>query len=288
LELGFSAGAIEHRVAKGRLHPVARGVYAVGRPGVTHSGRWMAAILACRSTAALAHCSAAELWGIGNENGMIEIVLKSSAGVRQPGVHVYRRRALREGSLVLRERIPVTNLVSTFLDLATYSELPVLERAINEADKRGLIGPEALRRGLASHPGESGVARLRGLLDRRTFRLTDSELERRFLALVEAAGMALPETGRHLNGFKVDFFWPALGLVVETDGLTYHRTPAQQERDRIRDQAHTAAGFTQLRFTHAQVRFEPDHVLATLVATARGLGVEPRQVPRRWGWRSGT
>ena len=36
-------------------------------------------------------------------------------------------------------------------------------------------------------------------------------------------------------------------LVVETDGLRYHRTPAQQSRDRRRDQAHTAAGLTPLR-----------------------------------------
>ena len=46
--------------------------------------------------------------------------------------------------------------------------------------------------------------------------------------------------------------------MVETDSLRYHRTPAQQARDRERDQAHTAAGRTPLRFTHAQVRYEPD------------------------------
>jgi very-short-patch-repair endonuclease len=67
-----------------------------------------------------------------------------------------------------------------------------------------------------------------------------------------------------LNGFKVDFYWPELRLVVETDGLKYHRTPAQQARDRVRDQAHTAAGLTQLRFTHAQVAFEAGHVESVL------------------------
>ena len=98
------------------------------------------------------------------------------------------------------------------------------------------------------------------MLDRRTFRLTDSELERRFLPLARAAGLPVPLTRQRVNGFEVDFFWPDLGLVVETDGLRYHRTPAQQARDRLRDQAHTAAGLTPLRFTHAQVRFEPGHV----------------------------
>jgi very-short-patch-repair endonuclease/predicted transcriptional regulator of viral defense system len=287
LELGFSGRAIEHRVAKGRLHPVARGVYAVGRPGLTHSGRWMAAILACRSRAALSHRSAAELWGIGDElPGTIEIVLRSSAGLRQPGVRIYRRPAQQDREVVVRDGIPVTNLVRTFLDLVAYHGTAEVEKAINEADRRELIDPESLRAALDSYPGQRGVARLRDLLDLRTFRLTDSELERRFLSLVEAAGLALPATGRRLNGFKVDFFWAELGLVVETDGLRYHRTPAQQARDRLRDQAHTAAGLAHLRFTHAQVRFEPDHVLATLVATARGLGAEPRPSARRRSWRS--
>jgi very-short-patch-repair endonuclease len=75
-----------------------------------------------------------------------------------------------------------------------------------------------------------------------------------------------------VNGFRVDFFWPELGLVVETDGLRYHRTPSQQARDVVRDQAHAAAGLTSLRFMHAQVRFEATRVGETLVAVIAGLG----------------
>ena len=108
------------------------------------------------------------------------------------------------------------------------------------------------------------MAKLRTLLDRRTFTLTDSELERRLLRIVDRAGLPRPLTGEWVNGFEVDFFWPALGLVVETDGLRYHRTPAQQARDRLRDQAHTVAGLTPLRHTRAQIRFEPGYVEATL------------------------
>jgi very-short-patch-repair endonuclease len=78
-------------------------------------------------------------------------------------------------------------------------------------------------------------------------------------------------TKQWINGFEVDFFWPDLGLVVETDGLRYHRTPAEQARDRLRDQAHTAAGLTNLRFTHEQVRYEPEHVRSTLLAVVRQL-----------------
>jgi very-short-patch-repair endonuclease len=74
-----------------------------------------------------------------------------------------------------------------------------------------------------------------------------------------------------VNGFEVDFYWPDLGLVIETDGLRYHRTPAQQARDRLRDQRHTVAGLTPLRFTHWQVAREASYVVATLKAVAHRL-----------------
>jgi very-short-patch-repair endonuclease len=170
-----------------------------------------------------------------------------------------------------RRHIPLTSVVRTLVDLATQLEADRLERAINEADRLDLIDPETLRDSLDPCKGQRGVARLRRLLDRRTFRMTRSMLEQRFLPLAEQAGLPRPLTKQWVNGFEVDFYWPQLGLVVETDGLRYHRTAAQQERDRLRDQAHTAAGLTQLRFTHAQVRFEPMRVGHTLAAVARRL-----------------
>jgi hypothetical protein len=144
---------------------------------------------------------------------------------------------------------------------------------INEADKYNLVHPPELRHALDERAGEPGVAILRHILDRRTFRLTKEELERRFLPLAVKAGLPVPLTGQIVNGFEVDFYWPDLGLVVETDGLRYHRTPAEQARDRLRDQAHTAAGLTQLRFTHEQVRYEPEYVVRILIQTASRFAI---------------
>lgn len=146
---------------------------------------------------------------------------------------------------------------------------------MNEADRLDLIAPPVLRTALEVHRWEPGVRPLRELLDRRTFRLTRSQLERLFLPLAKEVGLPLPLTKVWVNGFEVDFYWPDLDLIVETDGLRYHRTPAEQARDRLRDQTHTAAGMIPLRFTHEQIRHEPDHVLRILWATARRLGVGP-------------
>jgi Transcriptional regulator, AbiEi antitoxin/Protein of unknown function (DUF559)/AbiEi antitoxin C-terminal domain len=271
--LGLSGQAIQHRLSKGRLHRIERGIYAVGRPALTRRGRWMAAVLGCGSRAALSHRSAAELWGIGKAPpAWIEVSVPFASARRRPGIRVYRRPKLRPADCSVRDGIPVTSPMLTLIDIARHLGDADLERAINEADRLDLVAPESLIVALDDFPGQPGVGRLRDLLGKRTFCMTDSELERRFLPLVADVGLPMPLTRQRVNGFRVDFFWPDLALVVETDGLRYHRTPAQQARDRLRDQAHTAAGMTPLRFTHEQVRFDAAYVRSTLLTVARRLG----------------
>jgi very-short-patch-repair endonuclease len=165
----------------------------------------------------------------------------------------------------------VTDPTRTLVDRATELGARALEREVNEADKHDLVDPEELRAALDSYRGEPGVRPLREMLDRRTFRLSDTDLEVLFRPIAHRAGLPVPLTKQIVNGFEVDFFWPGLGLVVETDGLRYHRTASAQARDRLRDQTHTAAGLTQLRFTHDQVKHEPDYVRQVLSSTARRL-----------------
>ena len=231
----------------------------------------MAAVLACGGPgmAALSHSSAAALFKIGVEQvSAIEISRRSPDEIRPPGIRVHRRPSLRDGWYGFYEGIPITSPAQTLIDLATRHGRPQMERAMNEADRLGLVRTDDLRKALDDHPGEPGVARLRTIIDRATFRYTRSELERAFLPLVRKAGLPAPRTSVYVTGYEVDFHVPALRLVIETDGLTYHRTPAQQKKDRERDQAHTAAGLTCLRFTHGQIRFEPGQVVRVLRATA--------------------
>jgi very-short-patch-repair endonuclease len=232
----------------------------------------MAAVLSCGPAAVLSHETAAALWEIHISRRIeVEVSVPARVARRRPGIVVHRRTRLADSDVTRRHAIPVTTPICTLVDIAGKLDRDDLERAINETDKRDLIDPEALRSALDGLTRRPGLAALRQTLDRRTFILTDSELERRFLPIARRAGLSIPQSRHFLNGFRVDFYWPDLGLIVETDGLRYHRTPAQQARDRIRDQAHTAAGLTPLRFTRAQVRFEPQYVEATLVAVARRL-----------------
>ncbi|HVS99610.1 MAG TPA: type IV toxin-antitoxin system AbiEi family antitoxin domain-containing protein [Solirubrobacterales bacterium] len=263
--LGFSKMAIDHRVATGRLHLVSRGVYAVGRRELTPHGRWMAAILACGDDAVLSHRSAAELWGIGRkESGRIDITIRRHSKIRRRGIQVRRRVSLPEQSVTRRHGIPVTTPVQTLIDQATELRPLRLERAVNEADKLDLVDPETLRTALDAYVGMPGVKMLRTLLDRHTFRLSDSDLEVLFRPLALAADLPLPLTKHRVLGYETDFYFPDHGLIVETDGLRYHRTPSQQARAARRDQVHTAAGLRVLRFTHWQIAHEPGEVTDVL------------------------
>lgn len=274
LELGVTPKMIERRLASGRLRALWRGVYSVGRPGVTLRGWWIAAVLACGEGAVLSHTSAAESWGIletktghegeGDRPALVHVSVPENRLVRFAGIRGHRRRDLEASDIAERERVPVTAPARTLIDLASLLEPGPLEAAVNQADKLRLIDPEALRREVSDHSGMRGVKSLRRILDRGTFTLTDSELERRFLRLVRRARLPEPNTQQRVKGFRVDFYWPQLGLIVETDGLRYHRTPEQQGRDRARDHTLIAAGFTVLRFTHAQVTFDQGGVVKTL------------------------
>jgi very-short-patch-repair endonuclease len=271
LALGFGRRSIEHRLARGRLFPASLGVYAVGWPALSRRRQWMAAVLAGGEGAALSHRSAAALWEIGEEGGWIDVSVRRRCELRRPGIRFRGRPSLVTGDIVLRDDIPVTSPVQTLVDLATELDRVALERAVNNADKRDLLDPEALRDELARFGGNPGVRPLRHLLDRLFFRLSDSDLEIYFRRIVRGAKLPIPLTKQRVNGFEVDFFWPDLGLVVETDGLRYHRTPSAQLRDARRDRAHVMAGMTPLRFTHYEVRYESGRVRAELVRTVAML-----------------
>jgi Protein of unknown function (DUF559) len=272
LALGFNAREIEHRVARKRLHLVMRGVYAVGWPALTPKRRWMAGVLACGDDGALGHQSAAALWEIGTEKpGVIDISVRRRCELKRPGLRVRGRPTLEAADIVHHDGIPVTSPVQTLIDLATELTQLGVERAVNEADKRDLVDPETLRSALEGYAGQPGAPLLRRLLDKRTFPLSDSDLEILFRPIATAAGLPTPLTKQIVNGFEVDFFWPELGLVVETDGLRYHRTPSTQARDARRDRSHVLAGMTPLRFTHYEIKYEPAQVRATLTRAAAML-----------------
>lgn len=272
--LGYTRDAIAHRVARGRLHPKARGVFAVGRPELGRLGEMMVGVLACGPGAVVSHETAAELWGLRRSApGPIEISIPRGERRSRNGIVVHRRTILKPGTVTANHRVPVICVPLVLIDIATRLPERHLEAAVNMADSLDLLDPERLRQAIERFPCVAGVAPLRSLLDRHSFRLTESELERMFGRLVASMGLPPPVTQRYLSGHRVDFVWPDIQLVVETDSLRYHRTALQQSRDAARDHAHLIAGRESVRFTHFQIAYERAHVKRTLrAAWARAGG----------------
>lgn len=100
---------------------------------------------------------------------------------------------------------------------------------------------------------------------------------------------------RQLDGFKfrrqygigpfvVDFYCPAVNLVIEIDGAT-HCTSEEKAYDRIRQSYIENKGLTVLRFTNEQVYLVEERVLRKIKKTLRYLsnakGTSPQPSPSK-------
>jgi very-short-patch-repair endonuclease len=218
----------------------------------------------------LSHSAAAAHLGlVPHRGGKIEVSVIAPADPQADDLVVHRRKSLDS---MLHRGIPVTSPEDTVIDMAPRLSRDGLEAMISQADVLGLTTPEQLWKAVEAKSHRPGVAIVRDTLDPHLFRLTRSKLERLFLPICERAGLPRPLTRQIVDGYEVDFYWPDIGLVIETDGGTFHRSPIQQTKDRKRDQAHARAGLYCLRFTHHQIAHEPHDVEETLAICAARAG----------------
>jgi very-short-patch-repair endonuclease len=267
LAMGIGAGAIHSRLRKHYLHPLHRGVYAVGHTALVPLAREMAAVLACGHTAAISHRSAAVLWHLlpPGDDEEIDVTIRIGRGCR-PGLRIHRSRQLSPLDVRHLRGLPVTAPWRTLVDLADTATDRELERASHEAITRRLLNAGRLLSGLDRYHGRRGIGRLKKLLeDADPPTLTRSEAEERFLALVRAAGLPAPEVNVRIHGHEVDFFWRDQGLIVEVDGFRFHSSRNAFERDRRRDAELQSAGLRVLRVTWRQIVDAPYATLTNLV-----------------------
>jgi hypothetical protein len=267
LELGLTADELQYRVEIGRLRPAHAGVYAVGHSPLTDRGIGMAAVLACGDGAVLSHRSAAILWGIWvRERRLPEITVAHATGDghrgRRKGIKIHRSRWLPDDHRTIRYAIPVTTPSRTLLDLAGVHSAARLRRAFEAADRLELLDLDSSSRLCNAATGRKGVGRLRALVaEHRELPWARSELERRFLRLIDSAGIPRPAVNVEVEGFEVDMFWPDARVVVELDSYSFHRGRAAFERDRRRDAALQVAGHHVLRVTDRRMKREAGHVV---------------------------
>jgi very-short-patch-repair endonuclease len=265
---GLGPGAIKRRVEAARLQRLWRGVYAFGHRELRPEGRVLGAVLACGPGAVLSHRSAARRWGVLATAGTGIDVTVAARGTRArpPGIHLHCVRQLDPCDVTTLDRIPITTVSRTLIDLCAVVPPRMVEKALEQSYVLRLVAPGTIEDALERARGRKTAA-LRRLLARETATptLTRSELEEAFLALCRRGGLPDPEVNVQLHGYEVDFLWRKQKRVVEVDGYAFHSRRGAFERDRRKDVDLELAGFPVTRFTHHQVMYEPD---ATLRRTA--------------------
>jgi hypothetical protein len=148
------------------------------------------------------------------------------------------------------------------LDLAAVERRQRLERILERSEELRLFDLGAVDSLLERSAGHLGAGRLRRAIALyRPPAFTRSDLERRFLALVLAAGLPRPLTNFVELGFELDVYWPPQRFAVELDVFETHGTRAAFERDRLRQEELKLAGIEMTRVTDKRLEREPRQVI---------------------------
>ncbi len=276
--LGLGKGGIENAVRRGYLHPVFRGVYAVGHRSLTRAGRWMAAVLAGGSGTALSHRSAGQAWGIVPRHDIEVEVTRRRKFRPRTGIRAHES-TLGGDEVLLLDGIPVTSPPRTLLDLAAILRPRQLERAFDELEVRGLTDALSLPDLLARHPRRRGAVAIRALLaSGEPGGITRHELEEGFVGLLDAHGLPRPRLNAPLSlrgrFFEVDCLWRRERVIVELDGRAVHGTGRAFEADRERDRILQAEGWRVARVTWRQMTGDAQAVATDLGRLLAGAGEE--------------
>lgn len=271
-QLGIADGAIAYRVRTARLHKIHRGVYAVTRRSLSLDGRFLAAVLSVGEAAALSHISAAILWGFWPEPRDVDSDLVDVTATRKlrprTDIRLHPERMLPAREVTRHRDIPVTMPARTLLDLASVvrSERE-LRRAVHQAEVERRVSHPKLEAQLARSQRHRGAAHLAAVIAPGPAP-TRSELEDRALELLREIGFAAPLTNARIAELpgrpEVDFLFPDLRLVIETDGARYHDTPLARAADARKQAILEAAGYRVIRLTWNQVTRERAQTVARL------------------------
>ncbi len=184
-------------------------MYAIGQ--MSQKGAGLAAVLARGPDAMLSHRDAAALWGVRRTaRGAIDITVVGATRRSRPKLTIHSTAALQPADRTTVDRIPVTSIARTLLDLAEVVVPTQLQRACEEAERLRILDVREVAELLARSNGRRGARRLSALLEYDPVAVVDSrsELESRLVDLVREAGIPLPHLNVIVEGYEVDAYWP--------------------------------------------------------------------------------
>jgi very-short-patch-repair endonuclease len=180
----------------------------------------------------------------------------------------------------LHERIPLTSVARTSLDLAPLVRFQSLRRALRRSEDLEVFDLDDFRSVIARNRGHHGAPALeRALAIYEPQRLTRSQLERELVAAMERASLPQPSTAFVVAGYELDIYWPELRFAVEIDVYATHGSHEPFEQDRLRDEDLKLAGIELARVTGHRFEREPRQVVERV---SRLLEQRSRQIAAGW------
>lgn len=202
-----------------------------------------------------------------------------------PGVDRHQRRGIvlrwsDPGEIVVVDGLPATSGERTLADMV----LETRDRAtavslMDEFTRSGAVRLDEARALTDRRRGCRRAAPWWDLADPRS----ESPLETRLRLLLTDHGLPpedLQYVARDAYGWpiaRLDLAYPSRKLDVEADGERFHSAPEALYRDRDRQNQLTAAGWTVLRFTWADVVQRPTAVVAAVAAVLARRAPSPRR-----------
>jgi very-short-patch-repair endonuclease len=255
LDMGFTRWAIDRMIASGYLHPLHRGVYAVGHRNVSRGAWVMAAVLLYGPEALASHVAGAWAWGLlRGPGGRIDVTVVGSGGARRKGIRVHRARDLHPHDRTIHHGIPVTSVARVLLDIAA-GRPHLLRRVFEESERKRVIDLPKVHAAIDSYRGHHGCGRLARLVDETTGPppRTRSEIEDAFAQFLREEGFPMPEWNAMIGEYEVDAVWWKEKVIAEIDHYSTHGHRTAFERDRIRDAELHLMKFRPIRVTDAQI-----------------------------------
>jgi very-short-patch-repair endonuclease len=287
LATGLSGPSARRLLASGVWQRPLRGVFVTHNGPIDRTGRIWAAVLRAGPGAVASHETAAQLMRLIDEPpSQIHLTVPSNrrAAVNVDNIHIHycHPDLLRVDPV---RRPPMTAPLHTILDLINEATTPDRVVALVAAGcQRRLATPGAI----AAFAATRAKLRWRRLLAEvcRDVRAgVESPLEHRYLRNVERAHRLPTGTRQHVvrvgaATYRHDVSYARFGLVVELDGLAYHRGE-RAASDATRDNALHAAGLVVLRYRWADVVATPCATAAQVAAALGQRGWTGRLTPCR-------
>jgi hypothetical protein len=255
-QLGVNDNAIFHRVRRGSLHRLHRGVFSVGRPARMGPERASAAVLACGSDAALSHQGALVLWGFTRAWPTTFDVTVTRGNPHPRGITVHRSAALTRRDLRVQLEIRATSPARTILDCAAGLDGRARTRTVNDALHTPFLTQAQLADVRHRFPTHPGARLLDEFLDPGQG-ATRSPFEDDFIAFCVRFGLPRPVTNTFVAGYEADAVFPEHRLIVELDGWEFHRQRDAFESDRDRDADTLRARYATVRITKLRLTRTP-------------------------------